>query len=127
MININGLGLPNCSDIVDSWASDYVGFIIKKEIVNFILQETKTRIKFKGIIQNNNSQDLQITPEGQRNWKKYKLHTTKHFNNDDIIEVKGTRYRLIRTRNDDTYYGFWAYDMIEDYVNSTEYNNANIN
>lgn len=123
MITTSSLNsLPNLGDVINSWASDYTAYIIKKEIKNYILVETKRKIHFKGIVQNLNKQELQLKPIGERNWRWYELHSTKKFNNDDVIEINKIRYRIISTRNNDTYYGFWAYNLLLDFDNSTEIN-----
>ena len=123
MITTSSLNsLPNLSDVINSWASDYTAYIIKKEIKNYILVETKRKIRFKGIVQNLNKKELQLKPIGERNWGWYELHSTKKFNNDDVIEINKTRYRIMSTRNNDTYYGFWAYNLLLDFDNSTEIN-----
>lgn len=123
MITTSSLNsLPNLSDVINSWASDYTAYIIKKEIKNYILVESKRKIHFKGIVQNLNKQELQLKPMGERNWRWYELHSTIKFNNDDVIEINKTRYRIMSTRNNNTYYGFWAYNLLLDFDNSTEIN-----
>lgn len=123
MIKTSSLNsLPNLGDVINSWASDYTAYLIKKEIKNYILVETKRKIHFKGIVQNLNKKELQLKPIGERNWGWYELHSTRKFNNDDIIEINKVRYRIMSTRNNDTYYGFWAYNLLLDYDNSTEIN-----
>lgn len=123
-ISINGVGFVNCADIVDSWSSNYTAYIITKEIKNFVLVETKKKVNFQGVVQNLNKKELELKPIGERNWGWYELHSTKKFNNDDLIEINGIRYRIMSTRNNDTYYGFWAYTLLQDYNNSTEINNG---
>ena len=107
--------LPNLSDVINSWASDYTAYLIKKKIKNYILVEKKRKTHFKGMVQNFNKKELQIKPIGERNWGKYELHSTRKFKNDDIIEINKIRYRIMSTRNNDTYYGFWAYNLLETY------------
>lgn len=114
--------LPNLSDVINSWASDYTAYLIKKKIKNYILVETKRKIHFKGMVQNLNKKELQLKPIGERNWGWYELHSTRKFKNDDIIEINKIRYRIQSTKPDDTYYGFYVYNLRQDYENSTEIN-----
>lgn len=115
-INSNSMAqLPNCADVIESWASEYTALLITKTMKDFVLTETTKEITFQGMIQNLNRKELEIKPEGERNWGWYKLHSTRQFNNDDIIEVLGIRYKIMSTRQDNTYYGFFAYDLIQDY------------
>lgn len=116
--SINGKGassLIEVGEIVDSWASDYEIILIRKEIIDYNLIEQERHIKIKGMVQNLSTQELQLMPEGMRNWKHYKLLSTTHFKNDDILIINNKRFRITGTDNDDTYYGFWRYYMVEDY------------
>lgn len=115
MIN-NNPNLPNMSDVVDSWSSWIYCYVIKKELKDFVLQETKKFIKIKGMVQNATDTDLQIKSDGERQWKYYKLHTTyDKLNNDDIIEINKRRYRIKSKSQDNLHYGFTRYQLIEDY------------
>lgn len=117
-IKINGnsaSSLIKVGEIVDSWASDYNIILIRKELIDYNVIEQERHIKIKGMVQNLSTQELQILPEGEKNWKHYKLLSTTHFKNDDILIINNKRFRIIGTDNDDTYYGFWRYHMIEDF------------
>ncbi len=115
---ITGAGtsnLINVADIVESWSSPYTVILIKKELIDFKLVETRTPINIRGMVQNLSTQELELRPEGERNWKWYKLITTYHFNNDDVVIVGEKQFRIMGTQNEDTYYGYYRYNMIEDY------------
>ena len=113
----NSSGLVNVADIVESWSSPYTVILIKKELVDYKLVETETPINIRGMVQNLSTQELQLKPEGERNWKWYKLITTYHFNNDDKIKIGDKKFRIMATYNEDTYYGHYRYNLLEDYEN----------
>lgn len=127
---ITGAGtsnLINVADIVESWSSPYTVILIKKELVDFKLVETRTPIDIRGMVQNLSTQELELRPEGERNWKWYKLITTYHFNNDDVVIVGDKQFRIMGTQNEDTYYGYYRYNMVEDYkdIKDKEYYGKN--
>ena len=116
-INNNSLSsLPNMADVIQSWQSEYRAKLITKQMINYELVEIEQDITFNGIVQNLNRKELQLKPDGERNWGWYELHSTRKFNNDDIIEVNNVRYRIMSTRNDDTYYGFYVYELLQSYT-----------
>lgn len=106
--------LPNMSDVIHSWQSDYIAYLIKKELKDFEIVETRRKIKFKGIIQVSNGEKLDIKNIGERIFNEFTLHTTYRFDLDDIIEVNKVRYRINNRRQDITYYGFYKYNLVED-------------
>lgn len=124
-LKINGLILPNMADVIGSWASNYKALRITKTMNNFVLTEETEEIKFQGMVQALNTKELQLKPEGERNWGWYKLHSTYKFNNDDLIIVLGIRYRVMSTRQDNTYYGFYVFNLLQDYKGVADGNPTN--
>ena len=107
--------LPNMADVVNIWSENIYCYVIKKELKNYVLEETKTFLRIKGMFQNAKDTDLQIKTDGQREWRYYKLHSTyDKLNNDDIIEIDNIRYR-IKSKSQDKKYGFTRYILLEDY------------
>lgn len=120
-MNNNNPNLPNMSSVVASWSSTINGWLIKKELKDFVLKETKRFITFKGMVQNYTDTKLDIKEIGQRQWKYYKLHTIyDKLNNDDIIEIQNIRYRILSKSQDKLHYGFVRYTMVEDYIDNKE-------
>ena len=118
MGKINGRNngcLIKVGDIVESWSSPYTIYLIKKELIDYELVETKTPIEIRGMVQNLTMQMLDIKPVGERNWRRYKIISTYHFKNDDLVEVDNQRFRVLGTDNENTYYGYYRYNLIEDY------------
>lgn len=110
------LGLPNVNDVVNSWARQITAYKIKKSIVDFEAVETKTRINFKGVPpQPMTPQNLQLKPEGQRDWRYYTIYSDYNFNIDDIIEIDNIRYRITQKRDYRAVYGYKEYECLEDY------------
>mgnify|MGYP004698391971 CR=1 FL=1 len=58
--------IPQGGDIVDSWAITYNTILIRKELVDYEMQETERPITFKGMIQNNHSSRMDIKNIGIR-------------------------------------------------------------
>lgn len=115
MINFFNTSLPNMSDIVDSWSYRINAFLVKKEMVDYELQENITPISFKGILQPASVKQIQLKPEGQRQWAWFTLHSTRQFNNDDIIKINNVNYRIMGLREYNTYYGYYDYELLQDY------------
>lgn len=109
--------LPNMADVITSWEYVINAFFIKKENIEYETQETKTAISFKGIIQPASYKELQLKPEGERAWGWFILHTKKDFKLDDIIEIEKKRYRIMskKSYNIQGIYGYWEYQLLEDY------------
>lgn len=107
--------LPNMNDVIKSWETKYIAYLIRKEIKEGILVETKRKITFKGIIQVSKGEDLDVGIQGERFINQFELHTTYRFEPDDIIEVNKVRYRINNRRQDITYYGFYVYNLTETY------------
>lgn len=107
--------LPNMRDVIQSWESTYIAYLIKKAVKDGILTEIKRKIKFKGIIQVKGGENLSVNTYGERFINQFELHTTYRFEPDDVIEVNKVRYRIHNRRQDITYYGFYVYQLLEDY------------
>lgn len=115
---ITGMGtsnLINVADVIVGWSSPFTVIIKRKEMVDFVLRETETKVTISGMVQNLSSQELELRPVGERNWKWYKLITSYHFNNDDVVIIGEKRFRIMGTQNEDTYYGYYRYNLLEDY------------
>jgi hypothetical protein len=110
--------IPNVNDIVKSWSVPMNAQVIKKKVENRIVKETKTNINFKGVpVQPLRPQELQLKPEGQRNWRYFTLFCDYKFDVDDVIIIESVKYR-ITGKNDwniSGQYGFCKYELLEDY------------
>lgn len=108
--------VPQCGDIVDSWAIIYNAILIRKELVDYEMQETERPITFKGMIQDNHGSRMDIKNIGIRQWKSYSLWSTYKFKNDDVIKIENRSFRIMVTDPWDTYYNYYKYDLTEDYI-----------
>lgn len=118
-LNQNTGTVPDMSDTLAEWLQPMTFEVVTKENVNGLLTETSTEISTKGVIQPFNDEQLQIKSEGQREWKWWKLHTqpTAELEPDDVIVYLGVQYRVM-TKKDYKLYGYFEYDVIEDYTGS---------
>ena len=65
--------LPNVSSAMKNWFQEISFIKIVKTVVNYRVQEVETTISFRGVWQPMGAQDLNIKPEGERDWAWYTL------------------------------------------------------
>ena len=109
--------LPNLTNAVRAWMQPFTFERITKTITNYQLVETKTTIAFTGVIAPLKQTDLEIKPEGQRNWKWLEVHSTTDLELalDDFVIWKTKRYRVMG-RFDYEDYGYFRYELAEAFV-----------
>jgi len=116
-LNTLHLNLPNLGLTIVGWFQDVVIGIITKTVVNGRCVETVLEITTKGVKQPFTAEQLAILPEGERSWKWYMLHcqASLALNTDDVITIRGTRYRVMSRLGYDEY-GFLQYELVDDYT-----------
>lgn len=80
-----------------------------------VVESSKVRppLYFQGIFQPIHPKELLVKPEGERNFKWWRLITDMKLQNDWIIkDAKGTKYRVM-TSSDWGISGYVAYDLTE--------------
>ncbi len=115
-LNQNSGTLPDMRNPLLDWFQ-YVQFItINKVIVNFEVYEIWTQNAFQGVLQPFTTKQLQIKPEGERDWSWFTIHATPdlELSNDDIIYIDNTAYRVMGLL-DYSKYGYIEYHAIQDY------------
>lgn len=86
--------------------------LVSKEVVDFVVKETPGSVPydfggydeglydsavFTGVFQPIPETRLMVKPEGQRQWKWWRLWTTKRLSLDDIVvDKQGRNYRVMR-------------------------------
>jgi hypothetical protein len=112
--------LPNMADTLTDWFLDIDMIKITKSVVDFEVVETEKAIKFKGVVQNLDSKQLQLKPEGQRawSWKMIHCHSSLELNVDDIIIYGDVRYRVMNLL-DYKEYGYLEYHIVKDFENGS--------
>lgn len=111
--------LPDLSGALRNWVRPMVFGVVTKAIVNFVVSETVRNVDFRGVWQPFKTRDLKQKPHGQRKWSWFMVHSTTNLLllPDDIINFKGTQYRVMENLEYDGY-GFFEYHLIEDYSGS---------
>jgi hypothetical protein len=119
LLNQKQGSVPNMSDTLDGWMQPMSFERLTKTVINFVVQEVSEVITTEGVIQPFKDEMLQMKSEGQRDWKWWKLHTkpTAELKVDDVIVYLGAQYRVMH-KKDFKLYGYFEYDMIEDYTGS---------
>lgn len=99
--------LPNLSNPVRAYLQSMTIYLVTKSVVDCEVQETKTRMDIRGVLQPLPPQRLDIMKEGQREWIWKCLHTLPNVNLkvDDIVEIKQVIYRVVE-KYDCTEYGY---------------------
>jgi hypothetical protein len=81
------------------------------------VSEESEDIVFRGVVQPFSARQLIVKPEGERAWQWWKVHseTSLSLRGDDIILYRGKNFR-VKTDSDYSDYGYYEYDLIEDYT-----------
>lgn len=90
---------------------------IKKEVVNFEVNEISISYPYQGVFQPMRSRDIELKPEGQRNWKWWTLYCKTQYdidNYDRIEDFKGKKFRVMKT-SDWAQAGFCVFELVEDF------------
>lgn len=113
--------LPNLSGPVKAYMQPITFDLIHKELVDYVMQETRTTITTRGVRQPVEPQRLQITEEGQRAWKYENLHLlpTVKISIDDIVIFKDVQYRVVE-KYDCTEYGYVEYMIAQTFEEKQE-------
>jgi hypothetical protein len=107
---------PNMTDGLSEWLNAITFQLSTKAIVNFQAQETKTVVKFQGILYSQTPQQLMAKPEGQRNWNWWSLITSYNLNIGDIVlDRNNTEYRVIK-KNDFSSGQFYEYEISQNWT-----------
>lgn len=111
--------MPDVSGALLGWFQKMVFTTIVKTVVNFKVTEIPTEICFQGVWQPFTAQQLQMKPEGQRNWKWFTVHAQPSLvlKPDDVVTYLGVQYRVMGVL-DYKLDGYVEYHLIEDYVRS---------
>lgn len=106
--------LPNLATAVMAWTQPFTFERITKAIVDFELVETRSLTAFTGVVAPLKQTDLEIKPEGQRQWRWLEIHSTTNleFALDDRFVFKGKMYRVMAV-NDWADYGYFRYEVAQ--------------
>lgn len=108
------MALPNLANAVRAWTQAFTFDRMTKSIVNYQLVETKTSVTFKGVVAPLQATQLELKPEGQRQWNWYEVHTTTNLQIalDDEIYWKSKKYRVMSATGYEDY-GYYRYELAE--------------
>jgi hypothetical protein len=98
--------------------------LVKKSIVDRVVTEIRETIEFIGVpLQPMEAQYYDLAELGARNWQHYRLFCSYDFENEDIIEMEGKTLRIVKKSNWNTggSYGYFQYDLVEDYERTFDY------
>lgn len=114
-------GMPNMADTLTGWEIPLTLIRITQDVINGDLVESRTTINFIGCWQPLSNEELQLKPEGQRNWSYYWIHAKSNsliLNVADKVIYKNQRYKVL-SKKDYSLNGFVEYEVILDYEQST--------
>lgn len=90
---------PQITVAISGWAQTYtITRIIQSLDDNGYIKEEKVEEDLTGFWQPYSDEDLQLIPEGQRNWRWFAFHVQnphKHLKYEEIVEIKGVEYRVM--------------------------------
>lgn len=106
--------LPNLTNAVRAWTQPFTFKRVTKSIVDYQAVETLVDVSFKGVVAPLRQTDLDIKPEGQRQWRWLEIHSTTDLQLalDDKLIWKAVNYRVMASHNWEDY-GYWRYEIAE--------------
>ena len=106
--------LPNMANAIMAWQQTITVEVITKTLVNYQVTETKTPVSFLGVLINLQSTQLELKPEGQRQWNWVEVHslTDLEVKLDDEVVIKNRRFRVMASA-DYSDYGYYRYELAE--------------
>ena len=111
---ING-DLPNVYNSLLNWYQKMTLKRIEKKVIDAKEVEIETSFNSLGLIEPMKPQEISMKPYGQRAWKWNNLFTTTaDFRVEDVIDFRGTRFRVLN-KIDFSIYGYFKYELVEDY------------
>ncbi len=119
-LDTNTGGLPNMEDAMYSYFQPMTFETVVKTVQRGgDVLEAPTPVTFQGVWQPLSAQALAMKPEGQRQWKWFRLHAQVFLNlkPDDVVIYLGTQYRVM-ARFDYVLYGYNEYHLVDDYTGS---------
>ena len=108
---------PKMGGILSAWQSTMKFKLITDTLVDYVITKTETSYDFEGVFQPMPARELVLKPEGQRNWKWWKLWTRTDYkiSNSDIIEdYNGVRFKVMK-QSGWNQAGYVQYDLVEEY------------
>lgn len=116
-LNQLNTNLPNMSTTLEGWFQNIIVGLITKTTVNNRTVETSTDYNTRGVVQPFTPEQLEIKSEGERSWKWFMLHCQPSLalRTDDIITIRGVRYRVMGKLAFDAY-GYLQYELVDDYT-----------
>ena len=115
-LNANSGTVPQMATALADWFQQLIFTKVSKSVVNFQVVEVTTDTAFMGVWQPYTAQQLQMRPQGQRNWKWFTVHAEigLRLSPDEIVEYLGERFRVMDVL-DYKLYGYMEYHLLQDY------------
>lgn len=117
LLTANPGTLPNMQSAMGNYFQPLVFTQIQKKVGDtFTLVEQTVKTNFMGVRQPLTGQQLQMKPEGQRQWKWERIHAYPDLvlGVDDQIMFGSVQYR-VTDKFDFTEYGYVEYHIVQDY------------
>lgn len=105
-------------DTLRGWVRPITVGIVTIKTQDSVATETVKEFSTTGFIKRTKSRAVKNNPEGQRAWRWYSLFTASEIDLklDDIVVVKGVKYRVMG-QDGLTDFGFFKYYLDQDYIN----------
>ena len=105
---------PDMSDAFAEWSDARTCSLIKKDLIDGRVRESKSEAEFDILIIPMRAQQIQAKPEGQRTWRWQTGVSATELAMDDRVRDGETEYRVMG-KQDYRIAGFYVYDLTEDY------------
>lgn len=116
-INQIANGMPQVDDVLEGWMVSFIANFMQQVRIDGEFIERSTFVKMEGVLQPLKTEDINLKPEGQRNWKWYQLHVPIKYRQipvGKVVVIGDTDYKIMASK-DYTLNSYVEYHIIKDY------------
>lgn len=108
---------PSAASIILGWLKPISLGRVVSSVVDARIVEQVTPLLTRGVFMPLSGRELELKPEGERSWNWVKIFATPDLTlaPDDVIEHKGTRYR-VEKQTDWGSNGYVRYEAVNEYT-----------
>jgi len=113
---IGNTTLPNMAETIKGWFLPIEFGVVTNVLVDFEQTIVIERVQTQGVVQPPQTEDIEIQPEGIRNWEWLEIHCLPNFQVkiNDFIFYKEKKYKVMKKENFADY-GYMRYLVMEAY------------
>lgn len=114
-------GMPKMATTLNNWEIPLTILVITQDIIEGELVENKKTVDFIGVWQPLKDEQLELKPEGQRQWEWIWIHAKAselNLKTADKVLFNEKKYKVVE-KKDYSLNGYIEYQLIQDYKDTT--------